>query len=88
VLEIIQEATFPAEEFEKEIAIEVQKNKLNWQKTAFSASQLLRKQLFERDNYGRIATQASIESIQRSELIQFHQQNWLGGMPQILDPRN
>ena len=83
MLEIIQEATFPAEEFEKEIAIEVQKNKLNWQKTAFSASQLLRKQLFEGDNYGRIATQASIESIQRSELIQFHQQNWLGGMPQI-----
>jgi len=35
VLEIIQEAIFPAEEFEKEIAIEIQKNKLNWQKQPF-----------------------------------------------------
>lgn len=83
VLEIIQEATFPMEEFEKEIAIEVQKNKLNWQKTAFSASQLLRQQIFEGDPYGRISTQESIESIQQKDLTSFHQQYWLGNMPQI-----
>jgi zinc protease len=83
VLEIIQEATFPMEEFEKEIAIEVQKNKLNWQKTAFSASQLLRQQIFEGDPYGRISTQESIESIQQKDLTNFHQQYWLGNMPQI-----
>lgn len=83
VLEIIQEASFPKDEFEKEIAIEVQKNKLNWQKTAFSASQLLRQQLFEGDPYGRISTQASIESIQQKDLTNFHQAYWLGNMPQI-----
>jgi predicted Zn-dependent peptidase len=83
VLEIIQEATFPEEEFEKEIAIEVQKNKLNWQKTAFSASQLLRQQLFEGDPYGRISTQESIESVQQTDLTNFHQQYWMGNMPQI-----
>jgi predicted Zn-dependent peptidase len=83
VLEIIQEASFPTDEFEKEIAIEVQKNKLNWQKTAFSASQLLRQQLFEGDPYGRISTQSSIESIQQKDLTNFHQAYWLGNMPQI-----
>ncbi|MEN9730572.1 MAG: hypothetical protein RLZ91_1690 [Bacteroidota bacterium] len=83
VLEIIQEATFPKEEFEKEIAIEVQKNKLNWQKTAFSASQLLRQQIFEGDPYGRISTQESIESILQKDLTNFHQQHWLGNPPQI-----
>ncbi len=83
VLEIIQEANFPAEEFEKEIAIEVQKNKLNWQKTAFSASQLLRQQLFSPDAYGRISTEKSIQEIQQGDLVNFHKQNWLKGMPKI-----
>jgi predicted Zn-dependent peptidase len=83
VLEIIQEASFPAEEFDKEIAIEVQKNKLNWQKTAFSASQLLRKELFNNDTYGRVSTQESIEAIVHTDLVNFHTKNWLGGMPKI-----
>lgn len=83
VLEIIQEASFPTEEFEKEIAIEVQKNKLNWQKTAFSASQLLRSQLFNEDPYGRISTQESLEAIQLGDLVNFHRQYWLGGTPKI-----
>ena len=83
VLEIIQEANFPAEEFEKEIAIEVQKNKLNWQKTAFSASQLLRQKLFATDTYGRISSQESIEAIQQKDLVSFHAKQWLGSMPQI-----
>jgi len=83
VLEIIQEANFSVEEFEKEIEIEIQKNKLNWQKTAFSASQLLRKQLYADDSYGRISTQETIEAIQHSDLVKFHQQNWLANTPQI-----
>ncbi len=83
VVEIIQEANFPIEEFDKEIAIEVQKNKLNWQKTAFSASQLLRQQLFATDSYGRISTPESIEAIQQVDLINFHARYWLGAMPKI-----
>jgi zinc protease len=83
VIEIIQEANFPIDEFEKEIAIEVQKNKLNWQKTAFSASQLLRQQLFSSDAYGRVSTQESIEAIQHVDLLDFHSKHWLGAMPQI-----
>lgn len=83
VLEIIQEANFPTEEFEKEIAIEVQKNKLNWQKTAFSASQLMRQKLFATDAYGRVSTQESIEAIQQTDLVGFHAKHWLGNMPQI-----
>jgi len=83
VIEIIQEANFPVDEFEKEIAIEVQKNKLNWQKTAFSASQLLRQELFSPDAYGRVSTQEKIEAIQHVDLIDFHSKHWLGAMPQI-----
>lgn len=83
VLEIIQEANFPIDEFEKEIAIELQKNKLNWQKTAFTASQLLRQQLFSPDAYGRVSTQESIEAIQHVDLLDFHSKHWLGAMPQI-----
>lgn len=83
VLEIIQEANFPREEFEKEIAIEIQKNKLNWQKTAFSASQLLRQELFSKDTYGRVSTQESIEAIGHADVVNFHTNHWLKGMPQI-----
>jgi predicted Zn-dependent peptidase len=83
VLEIIQDANFPKEEFEKEIAIEVQKNKLNWQKTAFSASQLLRQELFNNDTYGRISTHESIEAIEHADLVNFHAKHWLNGMPKI-----
>jgi predicted Zn-dependent peptidase len=83
VLEIIQEANFPKEEFEKEIAIEVQKNKLNWQKTAFSASQLLRQELFKKDSYGRVSTRESIEAIDHLDLVNFHAKHWLNGTPKI-----
>lgn len=83
VLEIIQDAIFPKEEFDKEIEIEIQKNKLNWQKTAFSASQLFRQELFKNDSYGRVSTQASIEAICQSDLVNFHAKHWLNGMPQI-----
>ncbi len=83
VVEIIQTANFPLEEYEKEIAFEIQKNKLNWQKTAFSASQLLRQQIFASDAYGRISTQKSIEAIQRADLVKFHEKHWLQAMPQI-----
>lgn len=83
VFEIIQQATFPADEFEKEIAIEIQKSKLNWQKTAFSASQIFRSQLFPNDPYGRVSNAASLQEIMREDLIDFHRTYWLGQQPMI-----
>ncbi len=83
VFEIITQATFPRDEFEKEIAIEIQKNKLNWQKTAFSASQIFRSQLFPNDPYGRVSNAESLQEITREELVGFHQTNWLGQQPTI-----
>ncbi len=83
VIEIIRDAQFPSDEFEKEIAIEVQKNKLNWQKTAFSASQLMRQALFASDPYGRISTPEVIDAVQLADLREFHAKHWLGTMPQI-----
>ena len=81
--EIIQDATFPVDEFEKEIAIEIQKSKLNWQKTAFSASQIFRSQLFPNDPYGRVSNVASLQEITREDLIDFHRQYWLAQQPMI-----
>lgn len=83
VFEIIQHATFPEEEFEKEIAIEIQKSKLNWQKTAFSASQIFRSQLFPNDPYGRVSKAESLQQITRTDLVGFHQNYWLEQKPTI-----
>jgi predicted Zn-dependent peptidase len=83
VFEIIQQATFPKEEFDKEIAIEIQKSKLNWQKTAFSASQIFRSQLFPNDPYGRVSNTESLQEITREDLVEFHQTCWLDKQPTI-----
>lgn len=83
VFEIIQNATFPEDEFQKEIAIEIQKSKLNWQKTAFSASQIFRNQLFPNDPYGRVSKAQSLQEITREDLVDFHRTNWLSQQPTI-----
>ena len=46
VAEMTQMCMFPEQEFQKEKEIEIQKNKLNWEKTAYSASQIMRKKLY------------------------------------------
>ncbi len=83
VFEIINHATFPADEFDKEIAIEIQKSKLNWQKTAFSASQIFRAQIFPNDPYGRISRAENLLEITRDDLVDFHQRYWLGQQPTL-----
>lgn len=83
VFEIIQNASFPEDEFQKEIAIEIQKSKLNWQKTAFSASQIFRNQLFPNDPYGRVSKAQSLQEITREDLVDFHRTNWLSQQPTI-----
>ena len=83
VIEMIQEALFSEEEFNKELEIEIQKNKLNWEKTAYSASQLFRKNLFGADPYGRSATPESLAKLELDTLKNFYKATWSQKMPTI-----
>jgi predicted Zn-dependent peptidase len=83
VVEMIQEALFSEEEFSKELEIEIQKNKLNWEKTAYSASQLFRKNLFGPDPYGRSATPESLANLEIKALKDFYESTWAQKMPTI-----
>jgi predicted Zn-dependent peptidase len=83
VVEMIQEALFSEEEFTKELEIEIQKNKLNWEKTAYSASQLFRKNLFGSDPYGRSATPDSLAKLNIQDLKDFYQSTWAQKIPTI-----
>ena len=83
VVEMIQEALFSEEEFTKELEIEIQKNKLNWEKTAYSASQLFRKNLFGSDPYGRSATPESLAKLEINALKDFYSATWAQKMPTI-----
>ena len=80
---ILFEANFPQQEFDKEIEIEIQKNRLNWQKTSFMASQTIRNQLFGDTGYGRISTPESLALITNKDLIAFHTNTWLKKSPMI-----
>lgn len=81
--EMIKECNFPTSEYEKELAIEIQKNKLNWEKTAYTASQLFRKSLFDQHPYGRSATPTSLENISRDAIIEFYSKTWSQNSPTI-----
>ncbi len=83
VVEMIQEALFSEDEFNKELEIEIQKNKLNWEKTAYSASQLFRKHLFGSDPYGRSATPEGLANLEIQALTNFYQTTWVQKMPTI-----
>ena len=83
VAEMLQMCIFPEDEFQKELAIEIQKNKLNWEKTAYSASQILRNKLFGDDPYGRTATPESLALMELSELNTFYHRTWASQVPCI-----
>ena len=83
VAEMIQMCIFPKQEFQKELEIEIQKNKLNWEKTAYCASQIMRNKLFGSDPYGRIATPTSLALIKESDLKHFYNKTWATQMPSI-----
>ncbi|RXK48138.1 M16 family metallopeptidase [Aquirufa rosea] len=83
VAEILKEAQFSTEEFEKEIAIETQKAKLNWQKTSFAASQLFRNQLFGDHAYGRYMSPETLGNLKKSDLFQFYISTWASIRPII-----
>jgi predicted Zn-dependent peptidase len=83
VADMIQMCIFPEQEFQKELEIEIQKNKLNWEKTAYSASQLMRKKLYGDDPYGRAATPESLALLNVSDLITFYKKTWASQTPSI-----
>jgi predicted Zn-dependent peptidase len=83
VAEMIQFCNFPRHEFQKELAIEIQKNKLNWEKTAYSASQIMRGKLFGNHPYGRAATPESLALLNDQDLITFYKKTWTGQQPSI-----
>ena len=83
VAEMIQMCIFPEDEFQKELAIEIQKNKLNWEKTAYSASQIMRNKLFGNDPYGRTATPESLGLLELGDLTTFYKKTWASQVPSI-----
>jgi predicted Zn-dependent peptidase len=83
VREILEDATFPAEEVEKEIEIERQKTKLNWEKTSYSASQKFRAQVFPNDPYGRYTVAADFEALDQQTLINQYKLTWASQKPVI-----
>lgn len=83
VHEILQEATFPAEEVEKEIEIERQKTKLNWEKTSYAASQKFRAQVFPNDPYGRFTVAEDFDKLDRQTIIHQYKASWASQKPVI-----
>jgi predicted Zn-dependent peptidase len=83
VREILQDATFPSEEVEKEIEIERQKTKLNWEKTSYAASQKFRAQVFQDDPYGRFTVAKDFDNLDQKTLINQYQLTWSSQKPVI-----
>ena len=83
VSEILQEATFPAEEVEKELEIERQKTKLNWDKTSYAAGQKFRSNLFPNDPYGRYTVAEDFEALDQQTLVNQYHLTWASQKPVI-----
>ena len=83
VREILQDATFPSEEVEKEIEIERQKTKLNWEKTSYAASQKFRAQVFQDDPYGRFTVAKDFDNLDQKTLFNQYQLTWSSQKPVI-----
>lgn len=83
VSEILQQATFPADEVEKEIEIERQKTKLNWEKTSYSASQKFRSQIFPNDPYGRFTIADDFDALNQQVIASQYAATWKTQKPVI-----
>lgn len=83
VAEILQDAIFPADEVEKEIEIERQKTKLNWEKTSYSASQKFRAQIFPNDPYGRFTLADDFDCLDQKVIVQQFEATWKTQQPVI-----
>jgi zinc protease len=72
-LELLNESVFPQEEFDLLKSIYLQNLKVNYEKTSFLASRLVRKNLFgEAHPYGKELDEADIRQLTREELLQHY----------------
>ncbi|WP_233207813.1 pitrilysin family protein [Siphonobacter sp. BAB-5405] len=79
IQELIQEATFPAEELEVQRTIALQTLQVNEEKTSFLASRGFRETLFgKRHPYGKNQTQENLKAFSREDLVTFHQSHLAG----------
>jgi predicted Zn-dependent peptidase len=79
VQELLNEATFPANELETLKNIQLQTLQVNSEKTAFIANKTFRKKVFgDIHPYGNSMTEVAIEDINRTALIEFYKKSWQG----------
>ena len=72
-LELLKESVFPQEEFDLLKSIYLQNLKVNYEKTSFLASRLVRKNLFgEAHPYGKELDEADIHQLSREGLVQHY----------------
>ena len=72
-LELLNESVFPQEEFDLLKSIYLQNLKVNYEKTSFLASRLVRKNLFgEAHPYGKELDEADIHKLTREGLVQHY----------------
>ncbi|MDQ1086036.1 pitrilysin family protein [Siphonobacter sp. SORGH_AS_1065] len=79
IQELLQEATFPAEELEVQRTIALQNLQVNEEKTSFLASRGFREALFGKDHpYGKNQTQENLKAFSREDLVTFYQNHIAG----------
>lgn len=78
IAELLTEATFPEDELRQLKAIQIQKIRVNNEKTSIVASKKFRSVLFGKDEpYGRSLTETQVNSVSKSDLENFYQGNIL-----------
>ncbi len=79
IQELLQEATFPAEELEVQRTIALQNLQVNEEKTSFLASRGFRESLFGKDHpYGKNQTQENLKAFSRDDLVGFYEKHIVG----------
>jgi predicted Zn-dependent peptidase len=76
-LELLTESIFPQEEFELMKSIYLQNLKVNYEKTSFQASKLVRKSLFgENHPYGKELEEADVDKLDRESLLKHYTEHF------------
>lgn len=84
MVDVLGNSIFPEQEFDKEIEIEIQRTKLNWEKTSFAANQYFRNAIFGNDSYGRLSSLETLKDIKIESIKGFYQNFWSESKPQII----
>ena len=84
VMDILENSLIDPTDFEQELTIEIQRNKHNWEKTSFAASQHFRSLLFENDPYGRIVNEEALKNIHHKDVLSFYESQWKATQPMVI----